>query len=60
VPGRDGLQAGLADLLDDPAELSRRPRRRPGIPLINSIGNLGGFVAPFAFGINEDTTGSSR
>ncbi|MFE0455677.1 MFS transporter [Streptomyces sp. NPDC058914] len=32
----------------------------PGIALINSIGNLGGFVAPTAFGIIEDTTGSTR
>jgi nitrate/nitrite transporter NarK len=28
------------------------------IALINSIGNLGGFVAPTAFGILEQTTGS--
>ncbi|VVN03038.1 Putative tartrate transporter [Pseudomonas fluorescens] len=28
------------------------------IALINSIGNLGGFVAPTAFGILEETTGS--
>ncbi|MEU8734607.1 MFS transporter [Streptomyces tendae] len=32
----------------------------PGIALINSIGNLGGFVAPTAFGIIEDTTGSTK
>ncbi|MFE9623199.1 MFS transporter [Streptomyces sp. NPDC006527] len=32
----------------------------PGIALINSIGNLGGFVAPTAFGIIEDTTGSTQ
>jgi D-galactonate transporter len=32
----------------------------PGIALINSIGNLGGFVAPTAFGIIEDTTGSTE
>ena len=28
------------------------------IALINSIGNLGGFVAPTAFGVLEETTGS--
>ena len=27
-------------------------------PLVNSIGNLGGFVAPTAFGFLEQTTGS--
>jgi D-galactonate transporter len=32
----------------------------PGIALINSIGNLGGFVAPTAFGIIEDSTGSTE
>ncbi|CAM5230372.1 MFS transporter OS=Streptomyces tendae OX=1932 GN=GUR47_05550 PE=4 SV=1 [Streptomyces tendae] len=32
----------------------------PGIALVNSIGNLGGFVAPTAFGIIEDSTGSTR
>ncbi|MEV5610221.1 MFS transporter [Streptomyces sp. NPDC052225] len=32
----------------------------PGIALINSIGNLGGFVAPTAFGLIEDATGSTR
>ncbi|MFD6274856.1 MFS transporter [Streptomyces sp. NPDC060209] len=32
----------------------------PGIALVNSIGNLGGFVAPTAFGIIEDTTGSTK
>ncbi|NDZ80240.1 MFS transporter [Streptomyces sp. SID10853] len=32
----------------------------PGIALINSIGNLGGFVAPTAFGLLEDSTGSTK
>ena len=32
----------------------------PGIALINSIGNLGGFVAPTAFGPIEDATGSTK
>ncbi|MEV7890791.1 hypothetical protein ACWD3I_02830 [Streptomyces sp. NPDC002817] len=32
----------------------------PGIALINSIGDLGGFVAPTAFGIIEDSTGSTK
>ncbi|KAA5838447.1 MFS transporter [Saccharopolyspora hirsuta] len=30
-----------------------------GVALINSLGNLGGFVAPTAFGIVEETTGST-
>ncbi|MZD06683.1 MFS transporter [Streptomyces sp. SID5785] len=32
----------------------------PGIALINSVGNLGGFVAPTAFGLIEDATGSTE
>lgn len=32
----------------------------PGIALVNSIGNLGGFVAPTAFGLVEDATGSTK
>ena len=30
----------------------------PAIAIINSLGNLGGFVAPFGFGIIKETTGS--
>jgi len=30
----------------------------PAIALVNSIGNLGGFVAPFGFGIIKEQTGS--
>jgi nitrate/nitrite transporter NarK len=29
-----------------------------GIAIINSLGNLGGFVAPFGFGIIKEQTGS--
>ncbi|MEU0738047.1 MFS transporter [Streptomyces sp. NPDC006134] len=31
----------------------------PAIALINSVGNLGGFVAPTAFGLVEEATGST-
>jgi nitrate/nitrite transporter NarK len=30
----------------------------PAIAIINSLGNLGGFVAPFGFGIIKEQTGS--
>jgi nitrate/nitrite transporter NarK len=30
----------------------------PAVAIINSLGNLGGFVAPFGFGIIKETTGS--
>ncbi|PWG10426.1 MFS transporter [Streptomyces sp. V2] len=32
----------------------------PGLALVNSIGNLGGFVSPFLFGYLKDTTGSTN
>ncbi|MGW7206383.1 MFS transporter [Streptomyces sp. NPDC054837] len=32
----------------------------PGLALINSIGNLGGFVSPTLFGYLKDTTGSTN
>ncbi|WP_078877765.1 MFS transporter [Streptomyces sp. 150FB] len=32
----------------------------PAIALINSVGNLGGFVSPTVFGILQDTTGSTK
>jgi MFS family permease len=31
----------------------------PGLAVINSMGNLGGFVSPFLFGYLKDTTGST-
>ena len=31
-----------------------------GIALINSIGNLGGFVGPYAIGWIKDATGETR
>jgi nitrate/nitrite transporter NarK len=30
----------------------------PAIAIINSLGNLGGFVAPFGFGLIKEQTGS--
>ncbi|MFF3328571.1 MFS transporter [Streptomyces sp. NPDC002888] len=32
----------------------------PGLALVNSIGNLGGFVSPTLFGYLKDTTGSTN
>lgn len=32
----------------------------PAIALVNSLGSLGGFVSPTAFGILQDATGSTR
>ncbi len=32
----------------------------PAVVLVNSLGNLGGFVSPTAFGIRQDATGPTR
>ncbi|MFJ5729081.1 hypothetical protein [Streptomyces paradoxus] len=32
----------------------------PGLALVNSLGNLGGFVSPTLFGYLKDTTGSTN
>lgn len=32
----------------------------PGLALVNSIGNLGGFFSPTLFGYLKDTTGSTN
>jgi cyanate permease len=32
----------------------------PGLALVNSLGNLGGFVSPTLFGYLQDTTGSTK
>ena len=41
-----------------PAEFLSGPAAAGGIALINSIGNLGGFVGPYVLGWLKDTTGT--
>jgi ACS family tartrate transporter-like MFS transporter len=43
-----------------PAALLSGPAAAAGIALINSIGNLGGFVGPYLVGLLEDATGSTN
>jgi MFS transporter, ACS family, tartrate transporter len=42
-----------------PAALLSGPAAAAGIALINSIGNLGGFVGPYLVGLMKDATGST-
>jgi ACS family tartrate transporter-like MFS transporter len=42
-----------------PAALLSGPAAAAGIALINSIGNLGGFVGPYLVGLVKDATGST-
>ena len=42
-----------------PAALLSGPAAAAGIALVNSIGNLGGFVGPYLVGLMKDATGST-
>ena len=42
-----------------PAALLSGPAAAAGIALVNSIGNLGGFVGPYLVGVMKDATGST-
>jgi ACS family tartrate transporter-like MFS transporter len=42
-----------------PAALLSGPAAAAGIALINSIGNIGGFVGPYLVGLMKDATGST-
>ena len=41
-----------------PRQCTDLPIARPRIAFINSVGNLGGFVGPYAVGWIKDATGS--
>jgi MFS transporter, ACS family, tartrate transporter len=43
-----------------PAALLSGPAAAAGIALVNSIGNLGGFVGPYLVGLMKDATGSTN
>lgn len=55
-----GFKAAAALFMTIPQRTLDASVSGPGLALITSIGNLGGFVAPFAFGILEDRTGSTE
>jgi nitrate/nitrite transporter NarK len=42
-----------------PAALLSGPAAAAGIALVNSLGNLGGFVGPYLVGLMKDATGST-
>jgi ACS family tartrate transporter-like MFS transporter len=53
-----GISAAKAPLWSMPTLFLSGPAAAAGIAAINSIGNLGGFVGPFAIGWIKDRTGS--
>ena len=55
-----GILTGLAQFWVLPPAFLGGAAAAAGIALINSVGNLAGFVSPFAVGWIKDTTGSTN
>lgn len=55
-----GLFAAMCPFWELPAAALAGAAAASGIALINSLGNLGGFVAPYAVGVLTDMTGDSK
>ena len=58
--GAMGLFAAMCPFWELPAAALAGAAAASGIALINSLGNLGGFVAPYAVGVLIDKTGDSK
>ena len=57
---RNGYLRGDLAVLELPAAALAGAAAASGIALINSLGNLGGFVSPYAVGVLQDKTGNSK
>ena len=55
-----GIYSAIAPFLEMPASVLAGAAAASGIALVNSLGNLGGFVAPYAVGALNESTGDSR
>lgn len=55
-----GIFAAISPFWELPAAALAGAAAASGIALINSLGNLGGFAAPYAVGILNDKTGNSK
>jgi MFS transporter, ACS family, tartrate transporter len=55
-----GIFAAISPFWELPAAALAGAAAASGIALINSLGNLGGFAAPYAAGALDDLTGSSK
>ncbi len=53
-----GIYSALATFWSLPTAFLSGTAAAAGIALINSVGNLGGFVGPYAVGALSDSTGS--
>lgn len=55
-----GIYGAIAPFLSMPAAALTGAAAASGLALINSLGNLGGFVAPYAVGLLKDATGNNQ
>ena len=55
-----GIYSAIAPFLAMPSTALVGAAAAAGLALVNSLGNLGGFLAPYAVGILNDATGSNR
>jgi len=55
-----GIYSAISPLLEMPAAALAGAAAASGLALVNSIGNLAGFVSPYAVGFLEDATGDNR
>src|SRR6478736_7436707 len=58
--GAMGIFAAISPFWELPSAALAGAAAASGIALINSLGNLGGFVSPYAVGILVDKTGDSK
>jgi MFS transporter, ACS family, tartrate transporter len=55
-----GIYSAIAPFLALPSTALVGAAAAAGLALVNSLGNLGGFLAPYAVGLLNDATGSNR
>ncbi|KAA0021649.1 MFS transporter [Antrihabitans cavernicola] len=54
-----GIYSAIAPFLSIPSAVFAGAAAAAGLGLVNSLGNIGGFVAPYIVGLIKDTTGSN-
>ncbi|GHB75741.1 MFS transporter [Streptomyces viridiviolaceus] len=55
-----GIYSAIAPFLSMPSAVFAGAAAAAGLGLVNSLGNVGGFVAPYIVGLIKDTTGSDQ
>lgn len=55
-----GIYSAIAPFLAMPSTALVGAAAAAGLAMVNSLGNLGGFVAPYIVGVLKDATGSSQ